>query len=62
MTLWLSVIYLLSILFSILLSPFSTAEDPLIFLHRYSILLGVFQGLLNGVMGAFFTQKEQTAA
>jgi hypothetical protein len=61
MTFWLSVIYLLTILLSILLWPFSPEEDPLTFLHRSSIWLGPFQGLVSGLMGAFFIQKEQTS-
>lgn len=57
LTFWFSIFYLLTIIFSILLWPFSTEPDPLEFLKHSSLWLGPFQGLVSGLMGAFFIRK-----
>jgi hypothetical protein len=62
LTFWFSIFYLLVMILSILLWPFSTEPDPLAFLQNSSLWLGPFQGLVSGLMGAFFIQKEQNSS
>jgi hypothetical protein len=61
MTFWLSIVYLLVMILTILFAPVSE-QSPLEFLHISSIWLGPFQGLVTGLMGAFFIQKDKNAA
>lgn len=60
LTFWFSICYIATILLTIVLWPFSTEPDPLAFLQHSSLWLGPFQGLVSGLMGAFFIQKQQT--
>jgi hypothetical protein len=58
MAFWLSGAYLLTITLTILLWPITNELEPLTFLQKSSTWLAPFQGLITGLMGAFFIQND----
>ena len=58
LALCLSVTYFLVVLATIVLQPFSSVP-PLELLDMSNLWLGPLQGLVTGVLGAFFVKVEQ---
>jgi len=54
---FLSIVYLVGVLLAVLLQPVID-QDPLRVLATANLGLGPFQGLVVGVLGAFFVQKQ----
>ncbi len=55
---WLSIAYMLTMISTILLWPITNELKPLTYLQKSSVWLAPFQGLISGLMGAFFIQKD----
>jgi hypothetical protein len=58
--LWLSVFYLLLVLLTILIQPF-TASDPVDLMRRSNLWLGPSQGLVGSALGVLFASKQLKA-
>jgi hypothetical protein len=56
--LWLSAFYLLLILLTILIQPF-TGTDPIALMHTSNLWLGPCQGLVGSALGVLFASKTQ---